>query len=143
MYLVNHVLVVFCHYDLKDDSKIESASKTDKTKCPGNMFAICSKFWTILLQLHYTRKYSQRIRPGNHVIWTPLWTFHRQLNEKCYKISVKIYLSKLVSWNFALKLLTISAKRLRSRYLMDPKSTPGNCILILSLFYQMINWKLF
>ena len=48
----------------------------------------------------------------------------------------------MVSWHFLIKLLTIFAKRLHPGYLMDPKSTPGYCILILPLFYQMINWKL-
>ena len=49
----------------------------------------------------------------------------------------------MISWNFALRLLTIFAKRIYPRCLTGPKSTPGNCILILSLFHQMINWKLF
>ena len=103
-------------------------------------------------QLHYTGKYLQENpfdtwKPWKNSFdtWKPctMWTFNRLSHvEESGKIYVKLYLCKFVSWNFALKPLTIFVKRLHPRYLASPKSAPGNCILILSLFYQMINWKL-
>ena len=38
LYLANHFLVVFCHYDLKDSSKIESVSYTGKEYLQKNPF---------------------------------------------------------------------------------------------------------
>ena len=51
-------LLCFANYDLKDDSKIKSASQIGKTECLGNTFGICSKLWTSFSKQEKTAKES-------------------------------------------------------------------------------------